>query len=144
MKSVVLKRYATRLAIETSAIPVPDKHQVLLKMMYSPVNPSDMYFVAGVYGDKKNLPITPGFEGVGVVERWGDSPDLHKGEIACVSGCKEGPVSQRERLLGHTRPCRPEQCCCVWQKRTTQRERSEASREWNDKPFDCLWDDRAL
>jgi len=63
MKGAILKRYATRLAIEQLSMPTPGKDEVLLKMLYSPINPSDMYFVKGIYGDKKPLPIIPGFEG---------------------------------------------------------------------------------
>jgi NADPH:quinone reductase-like Zn-dependent oxidoreductase len=37
-------------------------------MLASPVNPSDLMYVAGRYGVKPATPATPGFEGVGVVE----------------------------------------------------------------------------
>jgi NADPH:quinone reductase len=40
-------------------------------MLASPVNPSDLMYVAGKYGLKPTLPATPGFEGVGVVEATG-------------------------------------------------------------------------
>jgi NADPH:quinone reductase-like Zn-dependent oxidoreductase len=40
-------------------------------MLLSPVNPSDLLFVRGVYGKPPGLPATPGFEGVGVVEASG-------------------------------------------------------------------------
>ena len=51
--------------------PAPGRGQVLVRMIASPVNPSDLLYVAGGYGLKPKLPATPGFEGVGVVEASG-------------------------------------------------------------------------
>jgi NADPH:quinone reductase-like Zn-dependent oxidoreductase len=51
--------------------PQPGPGEVLVRMLASPVNPSDLMYVAGKYGLKPALPATPGFEGVGVVEATG-------------------------------------------------------------------------
>jgi len=51
--------------------PVPAAGEVLVRMLASPVNPSDLMFVQGVYGTQPQLPQTPGFEGVGIVEASG-------------------------------------------------------------------------
>lgn len=51
--------------------PVPGHGDVLVRMLASPINPSDMMFVRGVYGVQPQLPQVPGFEGVGVVEASG-------------------------------------------------------------------------
>src|SRR5262245_38759390 len=48
--------------------PQPKRGEVLVRMLASPVNPSDLMYIAGKYGLKPALPATPGFEGVGVVE----------------------------------------------------------------------------
>lgn len=72
------------MAVEHGTVPTPSESQVLLRMQYSPVNPSDLYFVKGIYGDRKPLPVTPGFEGVGLVESWGGDTSRHRGELACV------------------------------------------------------------
>jgi NADPH:quinone reductase-like Zn-dependent oxidoreductase len=40
-------------------------------MLASPINPSDLMYVAGKYGLRTRLPATPGFEGVGIVEAHG-------------------------------------------------------------------------
>ncbi len=53
------------------AKPQPQRGQVLVRMLASPVNPSDMMFVRGIYGVQPRLPAVPGFEGVGVVEASG-------------------------------------------------------------------------
>jgi len=54
--------------------PQPKLGEVLVRMLASPVNPSDLMYVAGKYGLKPNLPATPGFEGAGVVEATGGGP----------------------------------------------------------------------
>lgn len=51
--------------------PQPKWGEVMVRMLASPVNPSDLMFVAGKYGLKPTFPATPGFEGVGVVEATG-------------------------------------------------------------------------
>ena len=54
---------------------VPDPHpgpgEVRVRMILSPMNPSDMMVVEGRYGILPTLPATPGFEGVGVVDEVG-------------------------------------------------------------------------
>ncbi|MCP4169887.1 MAG: zinc-dependent alcohol dehydrogenase family protein [Fuerstiella sp.] len=51
--------------------PSPKHGEVLVRMLASPVNPSDLMFVRGVYGVEPQLPQSPGFEGVGIVEASG-------------------------------------------------------------------------
>ena len=47
--------------------PRPEAGQVLVKVFASPINPSDLAFIQGLYGFKKPLPAVPGFEGSGTV-----------------------------------------------------------------------------
>lgn len=63
MEVAILKRYGARLILKMKEIPKLEPDEVLMKMLYSPVNPSDLYFLKGIYGDKKTLPVIPGFEG---------------------------------------------------------------------------------
>lgn len=51
--------------------PQPQSGEVLVRMLLSPVNPSDLMTVRGVYGKQPKLPCTPGYEGVGIVEASG-------------------------------------------------------------------------
>lgn len=51
--------------------PEPRPGEVLVRMLASPINPSDLMYVSGQYGLKPRLPATPGFEGVGIVEGTG-------------------------------------------------------------------------
>jgi NADPH:quinone reductase-like Zn-dependent oxidoreductase len=48
--------------------PKPGPGEVRVRMILSPVNPSDTLVVQGMYGVLPNLPSTPGFEGVGIVD----------------------------------------------------------------------------
>src|SRR4051794_20632989 len=48
--------------------PTPGRGEVRVRMLASPINPSDLLMVRGQYGRQPPLPATPGFEGVGVVE----------------------------------------------------------------------------
>ena len=49
----------------------PGVGEVRVRMIASPINPSDMMFVRGIYSIKPQCPQSPGFEGVGVVEASG-------------------------------------------------------------------------
>ena len=57
-------------------VPRPAKGQVLIKVECAPINPSDTYFMAGMYGlfnedeesgGKMKFPLAPGWEGAGTV-----------------------------------------------------------------------------
>jgi NADPH:quinone reductase-like Zn-dependent oxidoreductase len=48
---------------------------VLVRMLASPINPSDLIPIAGAYPHRTALPFVPGFEGVGVVEAVGADID---------------------------------------------------------------------
>src|SRR5205823_6430902 len=72
MKAVVCQRWGNPeevLEVRDVPEPIPGPGQVLVRMIASPVNPSDLLMVRGEYGRQARLPATPGFEGVGVVER---------------------------------------------------------------------------
>ena len=71
MRAVQLTSYDGRpesiTFIDNLPVPQPGPGQVLVKVAASPINPSDLAFLAGVYGFKKPLPTVPGFEGSGTV-----------------------------------------------------------------------------
>ena len=52
-------------------VPEPGPGQVRVKMIASPINPSDLLTVQGRYGVLPDLPFIPGYEGVGVVDKAG-------------------------------------------------------------------------
>lgn len=74
MKAIVFEQFgepADVLQLRETAVPEPVAGQVRVRMLASPINPSDLMTVRGKYGVLPELPATPGFEGVGVVEAAG-------------------------------------------------------------------------
>jgi len=74
MKAVVFDRFgepAEVLQIRDIPMPQPGRGQVRVRMRASPINPSDLMVVRGEYGWRPQLPATPGFEGVGVIDATG-------------------------------------------------------------------------
>ena len=70
MRALQLLAYDGRpesVAIADIPKPTPGPGEVLVKVAASPINPSDLAFLSGLYGFKKPLPATPGFEGSGTV-----------------------------------------------------------------------------
>ena len=55
------------IAVADLPVPRPGPGQVLVRVVASPINPSDQMFIRGLYGFKKPLPAIPGFEGSGTV-----------------------------------------------------------------------------
>lgn len=51
--------------------PEPRSGEVRVRMLASPINPSDLMHVRGMYGSRPQLPAGAGFEGVGIVEASG-------------------------------------------------------------------------
>jgi NADPH2:quinone reductase len=69
MKVAVLNAYegAEALSIEQRPVPSPGRGEVLVKVAFSPINPSDLATLKGHYGFKDPTPIVPGGEGAGEV-----------------------------------------------------------------------------
>lgn len=74
MQAVVFSEFgepAQVLRAESQSVPEPGPGEVRVRMLASPVNPSDLMMVRGQYGILPELPASPGFEGVGVVDASG-------------------------------------------------------------------------
>ncbi len=59
---------------QTIATPTPDEGQVLIRVTMSPINPSDLAFIIGAYGQPRIAGAPAGFEGVGEVVASGGGP----------------------------------------------------------------------
>jgi NADPH:quinone reductase-like Zn-dependent oxidoreductase len=74
VKAIVFDRFgdpAEVLQVRDVPVPEPGRGQVRVRMLASPVNPSDLLTVRGEYGRLPKLPATPGFEGAGVIDAAG-------------------------------------------------------------------------
>ncbi len=70
MRAIVFDRFGDPpevLQVRDSPEPQAGKGEVRVRMICSPVNPSDLSVVRGEYGRLPTLPATPGFEGAGIV-----------------------------------------------------------------------------
>jgi len=67
--------------LSTYELDNPKEHQVLVRVVASPINPADLNMIEGTYLLKPDLPCVLGSEGVGVVESVGDNvKTLKKGD----------------------------------------------------------------
>ncbi len=73
-------------SIKLNKIPVPSitrPTQSLIKVSYSPINPSDIGYVFNMYGrfQHKHYPVNLGFEGSGVIKESNQSENIGKNVI---------------------------------------------------------------
>ncbi len=95
MKAVVFERFgapAEVLRVRDVPTPEPGPGEVRVRMIASPINPSDLLVVRSLYGVLPKLPATPGLEGVGVVDKAGPGllGWLVKGKRVAVINSKGG------------------------------------------------------
>jgi NADPH:quinone reductase-like Zn-dependent oxidoreductase len=55
--------------------PSPKPGEVVVRMLASAINPSDLLTIGGAYPHRTPLPFVPGFEGVGTIEALGEEVD---------------------------------------------------------------------
>lgn len=61
------------LTIKDQSIEALESSELLVRMIMSPINPSDLIPIRGMYAHRIDLPAVPGFEGVGIVEKVGSA-----------------------------------------------------------------------
>lgn len=67
-------------------MPEPDPLQVRVRVLASPINPSDLMFVQNRYGIRPQLPSVAGFEGMGVIDAVGEGVTLPVGTRVSFTG----------------------------------------------------------
>ena len=92
MKSIRFRQYgrpAKVLAVEQRPLPEPGRNEARVRMLATPVNPSDLLYVRGLYaGVQAQFPAAAGFEGVGTVDALGPGvQDVARGQrVSVVNG----------------------------------------------------------
>jgi NADPH:quinone reductase-like Zn-dependent oxidoreductase len=87
MRAIVFDRFGVPeevLQVRDVPVPEPGRNEARVRMKFVPINPSDLMTVRGEYGRLPSLPATPGFEGVGVVDKVGG------GLVAKLRGLRPG------------------------------------------------------
>ena len=75
------------LHLEEIEEPIPATDEVLLQVLFSPVNPSDLHMIRGRYGYQPGLPASPGAEGVATVVKVGSGvTDVQEGDRVICFG----------------------------------------------------------
>src|SRR5215472_571478 len=92
MRSIRFRQYgepAKVLAVEERPVPEPTQGEARVRMLATPVNPSDLLYVRGLYGGvEAQFPAPAGFEGVGIVDDLGPgAEDVARGQrVSVVNG----------------------------------------------------------
>jgi NADPH:quinone reductase len=112
MRALELRSYegdADSLVVVERPVPRPTKGQVLVRVAASPVNPSDLSFLRGMYGVRKRLPVVPGFEGSGEVVASGGGlwPRLLVGRRVACAAPTDGDGTWAEFMLADASHCIP-------------------------------------
>ncbi len=68
------------------SMPEPGPGEVRIKVIASPINPSDIMFVQNLYGIRPQLPSGAGFEGVGVIDAVGEGVTMKTGTRVSFTG----------------------------------------------------------
>jgi NADPH2:quinone reductase len=69
MRAAMLEEFSgpAGLRVVDLPVPTPRRGEILVKVICSPANPSDVLYCWGKYSSPPRLPVVPGFEGCGIV-----------------------------------------------------------------------------
>lgn len=67
------------LQLQEVPLPLPKPGEIRIRVLASPINPSDTMFIQNMYGIRPQLPSRAGFEGMGVIDALGDGVNLAVG-----------------------------------------------------------------
>ncbi len=83
MKALQISQFGKEPELVDVEIPKPGANQILVKMSYCPINPSDYMTILGLYPSGLVPPTTVGFEGSGVVHEVGDGCIIRRRSMYC-------------------------------------------------------------
>jgi NADPH:quinone reductase-like Zn-dependent oxidoreductase len=93
MKAIIQQEANGKLVVKDIEKPKPEKGEVLVKILASPINPSDLSLLEGSFGEKREYPIIPGIEASGIVVEAGSGllPKMRLNKkVSCVTSGKGG------------------------------------------------------
>src|SRR6201982_252875 len=87
--------------LQLAEIPTPPlaPGEALVRVLLSPINPSDLHMVRGRYGYQPELPASPGTEGVGIVEAVGPGVEDPSAGGRIKSGVRLSEARKQELVL---------------------------------------------
>src|SRR5437868_2726420 len=97
MKAIRVREFGPPdvLKLEDVPDPVPDAGQVLVRIHAVGVNPVETYIRSGIYGNKPELPFTPGGDAAGVVEAVGEEvTSVRRGDRVYTAGTISGAYAE--------------------------------------------------
>ena len=105
MKSIIFDQTGKPASIlKATDVPTPEPGpgEVRIRVIASPINPSDIMFVQNLYGIRPQLPSSAGFEGVGVVDAVGEDVQMKPGTRVSFTGIgtwSEYVIAQQRGLI---------------------------------------------
>ena len=88
-------------------VPTPAKGQVLIKLRVASVNPSDLHFIKGEYGQPRRKGVPAGFEGCGDVVAAGEGAEALIGKRVAFAVSPHGSGAWAEYALTDAVACIP-------------------------------------
>lgn len=74
--------------------PSPGTHEVLIKILASPIHPADSFFIQGSYRIKPTFPQLAGLEGTGIIDQVGEEVNLTVGALVSFASSGKGVWGQ--------------------------------------------------
>jgi NADPH:quinone reductase-like Zn-dependent oxidoreductase len=109
MQAAQLDKDGGKLNHREIPVPHPGPGEVLVQMVVSPINPSDLGFIEGGHGYEKTFPVVPGVEGSGTVVAAGPGllPKLLLGRRVACAKSSTGDGAWAEYMLTRASQCVP-------------------------------------
>jgi NADPH:quinone reductase-like Zn-dependent oxidoreductase len=93
------------LSLEVRPVPEPGPGQVRIRVQAAPIHASDLHVLRGRFAFAPELPVVPGFESVGVIDKIGDGVEqLERGQrvitLGVIGTWQEYMIAEATRVLG--------------------------------------------